>query len=80
MTDDELELFTDQLGAVLDHAADLEALDVAELPPTSHPHPLSNVLREDVETPTADREEVLSQAPSVEDGRYRVPPVLGEEP
>jgi Asp-tRNA(Asn)/Glu-tRNA(Gln) amidotransferase C subunit len=27
-----------------------------------------------------DRDEVLSQAPSVEDRRFRVPAILGEEP
>ncbi len=80
LTDGELELFTDQLGAVLDHAADLEALDVGDVPPTSHPFPLVNVLRDDVEVAGVDRDEVLAEAPSVEDGRFRVPPVLGEEP
>ncbi len=78
--DDELDLFTDQLAAVLDHAADVEALDVGEVPPTSHPLPLQNVLRADEVRPTLDRAEVLSQAPSVEDDRFRVPPALGEEP
>ena len=76
----ELELFTDQLAAVLDHAADVEALDVATVPPTSHPLPLSNIYRDDVPVPSVDRDEVLSQAPSVEAGRFRVPPVLGEAP
>lgn len=80
LTDDELDLFTGQLGAVLDHAADIEALDVADVPPTSHPYPLVNVLREDKVASTLDRDEVLAQAPMVEDGRFRVPPVLGEEP
>lgn len=78
--DDELDLFTGQLAAVLDHAADVEALDVGEVPPTSHPLPLQNVLRADEVRPTLDRAEVLSQAPSVEDDRFRVPPALGDEP
>lgn len=76
VTDDELDLFTEQLGAVLDHAADVEALDVEGVPPTAHPLPLRNVLRDDVVTPCLDRDEVLAQAPDVEDGRFRVPPVL----
>ena len=80
LTEDELERFTEQLGAVLDHAADVEALDVRDVPPTSHPLPLGNVFRDDVERPCLDREEVLAQAPAAEDGRFRVPPVLGEAP
>jgi aspartyl-tRNA(Asn)/glutamyl-tRNA(Gln) amidotransferase subunit C len=38
------------------------------------------VLRPDVATPSLDREEVLSQAPDVEDDRFRVPRILGEAP
>jgi aspartyl-tRNA(Asn)/glutamyl-tRNA(Gln) amidotransferase subunit C len=80
LTDAELDEFTHQLGAVLDHAADVEALDVADVPPTAHPYALANVFRSDVVGPTLERDEVLAQAPEVEDGRFRVPAILGEEP
>jgi aspartyl-tRNA(Asn)/glutamyl-tRNA(Gln) amidotransferase subunit C len=80
LTDDELDRFTGQLGAVLDHAADIEALDVADVPPTAHPYPLVNVVRPDEPRPCLDRAEVLAQAPAVDDDRFRVPPILGEEP
>jgi aspartyl-tRNA(Asn)/glutamyl-tRNA(Gln) amidotransferase subunit C len=80
LTDDELDLFTGQLAAVLDHARDVEALDVADVPPTAHPYPLKNVLRADEVTASLDRDEVLAQAPETESGRFKVPPILGEEP
>ena len=80
LSEEELELFTEQLGAVLDHAEDVEALDTEGVPPTAHPLPLANVLRDDVARPSLDRAEVLSQAPAVEDDRFKVPPVLGEAP
>jgi aspartyl-tRNA(Asn)/glutamyl-tRNA(Gln) amidotransferase subunit C len=80
LSDEELATFTGQLDAVLDHAADVEALDLDDVPPTSHPYPLTNVLRDDVVVPSLDRDEVLSQAPDVEDHRFKVPPVLGEAP
>ncbi len=80
LVDEELDRFTDQLGAVLDHAADVAALDTAGVPPTAHPLPLRNVLRDDIPRPGVDREEVLSQAPAAEEGRFRVPPILGEAP
>jgi aspartyl-tRNA(Asn)/glutamyl-tRNA(Gln) amidotransferase subunit C len=80
LTDDELDRFTGQLAAVLEHAEDVAALDLADVPPTSHPFPLRNVLRKDVPAPPLDRDEVLGQAPSAEDGRFRVPAILSEEP
>jgi aspartyl-tRNA(Asn)/glutamyl-tRNA(Gln) amidotransferase subunit C len=77
---DEVDTFTDQLAKVLDHAADVEALDVADVPPTAHPYPLANVTRPDEVRPSLDRDEVLACAPAVEGGLFRVPPVLGEAP
>jgi aspartyl-tRNA(Asn)/glutamyl-tRNA(Gln) amidotransferase subunit C len=80
VTPEELELFTEQLGAVLDHAADVAALDTAGVPPTAHPLPLVNVLRGDVAEPSLDREEVLAAAPAVQEHRFKVPRILGEAP
>lgn len=80
LSDAELEQFTEQLAAVLDHARDVEALDTDGVPPTAHPLPLVNVLRDDVVRPSLDRDEVLRQAPAVEAERFRVPRILGEAP
>lgn len=80
LTDDELDLFTGQLASILDHAADVEALDLHDVPPTSHPYPLENVVRPDEVRPCLDRDEVLAEAPAAEAGMFRVPPVLGEAP
>ena len=80
LTADELERFTEQLGAVLEHAQDVAALDTAGVPPTAHPLPLVNVWREDEVVPGLDRDEVLAQAPAVEADRFRVPRILGEAP
>jgi aspartyl-tRNA(Asn)/glutamyl-tRNA(Gln) amidotransferase subunit C len=80
LTDDELEHYTDQLAAILDHAADIEALDLEGVEPMTHPVPLVNVLREDIVRPCLDRDEVLAAAPAAESGRFKVPPILGEAP
>ena len=80
LTDEELDAFTGQLASVLEHAEDIEALQVDDVEPTSHPFELANVLRPDEVRPVLDRDEVLASAPSAEDGRFRVPPILGEEP
>ena len=62
LTDDELDTYTSQLGAILDHAADVEALQLDDIEPTTHPVPLRNVFRADVVTPSLDRDEVLDRA------------------
>jgi aspartyl-tRNA(Asn)/glutamyl-tRNA(Gln) amidotransferase subunit C len=80
LSDDELDTFTGQLASILGHAADVEALELDEVPPTSHPYPLENVLRPDEVRPGLDRDEVLAEAPAAESGMFRVPPVLGEAP
>jgi aspartyl-tRNA(Asn)/glutamyl-tRNA(Gln) amidotransferase subunit C len=79
LTADELARFTEQLAAVLAHAADVEALDTAGVPPTAHPLPIRNVLRPDVVVPSLDRDEVLAEAPDVDQDRFRVPRILGQE-
>jgi aspartyl-tRNA(Asn)/glutamyl-tRNA(Gln) amidotransferase subunit C len=80
LTDEELDRFTPQLAKVIGHAEDIAALDLDGVAPTAHPVPLSNVLRPDEPRPGSDRDEVLAQAPSVEDHRFRVPPITGEAP
>ncbi len=80
LTDEEVDLFTEQLAEVLDHAADVASLDLAGVDMTAHALAVTNVLRSDEIRPCLDRDEVLAQAPSVEDHRFRVPPILGEAP
>ncbi len=80
LSGEEVEQFTLQLGAVLEHFASVAALDTSGVPPTSHPIPLANVLRPDERRPSLERDVVLSMAPAAEDGRFRVPRILAEEP
>lgn len=77
---DELQRFTAQLASMLNHFRDIDALDLADVPPMTQPYPLVNVLREDVVAPCLDRDEVLAAAPAADDGRFYVPPILGVEP
>ena len=78
LTDDELDSFTSQLADILEHAADLDALELDEIEPTAHPLPLANVLRDDEPGPVADREKFLASAPQVENNQFKVPPALGD--
>ncbi|MFV0525143.1 MAG: Asp-tRNA(Asn)/Glu-tRNA(Gln) amidotransferase subunit GatC [Acidimicrobiales bacterium] len=81
LTDDEIDRFTPQLAAVLDRARELDAVGIDGVEPTFHPYELTNVLRDDEpEILPWVRDEALAAAPEVEDGRFRVPPALGEQP
>ncbi|MEI8240708.1 MAG: Asp-tRNA(Asn)/Glu-tRNA(Gln) amidotransferase subunit GatC [Actinomycetota bacterium] len=80
VTPEEIDRMTVQLDGMLEHFADIDALDLAAVEPMTQPYPLVNVLRADVPQPCLDREEVLAVAPAAEDGRFRVPPTVGYEP
>ena len=74
--DDELKVLGDQLTSILDYAEKLNELDTSDVRPTAHVLPVNNVLREDVVTPSLDREKVLQNAPSQENGCFKVPKVI----
>jgi aspartyl-tRNA(Asn)/glutamyl-tRNA(Gln) amidotransferase subunit C len=76
LTDDEITRFTDELGHILEHAADLATLDLDGVEPTAHPLSLTNVMRPDEVRLPLSRDDVLAAAPAVEDGRFRVPRIL----
>jgi aspartyl-tRNA(Asn)/glutamyl-tRNA(Gln) amidotransferase subunit C len=80
LTDAEIDQYTADLAAVLEHAQDVAALDTAGVNQTAHPLPLANVYRVDEIRPSADRDEVLAMAPAAENDRFRVPQILGDAP
>jgi len=77
LTNDELATATTELAAMLDHFAEIDALDLDGVEPMSNPTHLVNVMRDDVVGAMLDRDEVLAAAPLAEDDRFRVPPILG---
>jgi aspartyl-tRNA(Asn)/glutamyl-tRNA(Gln) amidotransferase subunit C len=79
VTDDELDRFAGQLDQVLAAVARVQEASVADVPPMTHAVPLTNVLRADEVRPSLPRDAVLAGAPAAEDGRFRVPRILGEE-
>jgi aspartyl-tRNA(Asn)/glutamyl-tRNA(Gln) amidotransferase subunit C len=80
LSGEELETMTVELAGVLEHFADIDALDLDAVEPMSQPYALVNVLRDDVVGPTLDRDEVLAEAPAAQEGRFWVPAILGEAP
>ena len=80
LSDAELELFTEQLGQILEHARDMNTLDLSDVVATAHPFGLTNVVRDDVVQPSLDRDTVLAMAPDAREHRFAVPRILGEAP
>jgi aspartyl-tRNA(Asn)/glutamyl-tRNA(Gln) amidotransferase subunit C len=79
VTDEELDVFAGQLDVILGAVARVQEVAAADIPPTSHAVPLTNVFRADVLVPCLPRDEVLAAAPAAEEGRFRVPRILDEE-
>jgi aspartyl-tRNA(Asn)/glutamyl-tRNA(Gln) amidotransferase subunit C len=79
MTDDDLGRLSGQLSAIVDAVATLAEVAGEDVPATSHPIPMANVSRDDVVEPSLTPDEALSGAPEAQDGRFRVPQILGEE-
>ena len=69
----------EELEAITSTIDKVQLLAQQDVPPTSHPVPLTNTVRPDVVGPTLDRETVLAQAPAAEDGQFAVPQMLEEE-
>jgi len=80
LSDDELDMFTEQLGQVLEHANDMSSLNLDDVVATAHPYGLINVVRDDVVRESLDRDEVLAMAPDARNGRFAVPRIMGEAP
>jgi len=79
LSDAELDHLAPQLSVILDSVASISEVAADDIPPTSHPLPLTNVFREDVQRPGLTSEEALAGAPEVEQQRFAVPRILGEE-
>ncbi|HEX5769477.1 MAG TPA: Asp-tRNA(Asn)/Glu-tRNA(Gln) amidotransferase subunit GatC [Nocardioidaceae bacterium] len=79
LSDAELDHLAPQLAVILDSIKSISEVAADDIPPTSHPMPLTNVFREDVVRPGLTAEAALSGAPAVEEQRFAVPKILGEE-
>jgi aspartyl-tRNA(Asn)/glutamyl-tRNA(Gln) amidotransferase subunit C len=74
LTEEEVERLGEQLSAILDAVSKVSELDLADVPPTSHPLDLVNVWREDEPRPSLPPDAVFANAPEREGEAFRVPP------
>jgi len=79
LSEDDAQIYHDQLGDILDHAAKVQALDTDGVEPTAHPLPLTNAFRDDRARPGLDIEAVMQSAPDRHERYFRVPPALEVE-
>ncbi|MBA3365349.1 MAG: Asp-tRNA(Asn)/Glu-tRNA(Gln) amidotransferase subunit GatC [Actinobacteria bacterium] len=73
LTDAEIERLQGELSAILDAVGKVAELDLSDVPPTSHPLDVVNVLGEDEPRPSLPVGDALANAPSREGGFFRVP-------
>ena len=78
MTDAELDHLAVQLDVILGAVARVQEVAAEDIPPTTHAVPVTNVYRPDEATPCLGAELALAAAPAAEDGRFRVPQILGD--
>jgi len=76
LSEEEKELFGSQLSSILDYMEKLNELDTKDIEPTSHVLPLSNVMRDDIPSPSIPREDALLNAPDRTNKFYRVPKII----
>lgn len=68
-----------ELDVILESIARVSEVATPEVPMATHAIAMSNVFRDDVVRASMTADQALSGAPDEEDGRFRVPQILGEE-
>jgi len=79
LSEQEIEMFREQLSAILDHIQILQEADVSGVSPTAHASRLTNVMRVDTPQPSYAPEVLLANAPDQEDNYLKVNAVLEGE-
>ena len=79
LSDDEIEAMTHDLGRILDHVDQLQALDTYGIEPTAHAIPLATPLRADEAKPGIAADLALANAPLQEAYAFVVPKVIEGE-
>ena len=79
MSEAELDHLAQEMDVILGAVARVQEVAASDVPPTSHPIPVHNVVREDVVHPSLTPQEALSGAPAQAEARFKVPQILGEE-
>ena len=74
LREDEVPRFQEQLSAILEAVSKVSELDLADVPPTSHPLELVNAWAADEPRPSLPLGDAFANAPSREGDLFKVPP------
>jgi aspartyl-tRNA(Asn)/glutamyl-tRNA(Gln) amidotransferase subunit C len=74
LSDDELERLGPQLNDIIAAVSKVSELELADVPPTSHPLDLVNVWADDDPRPCLTVDDALANAPEREGAYFKVPP------
>lgn len=79
LSESEKEEFTGQLNDILGFVEKLNKLDTANIEPTAHAIPVTNVFRHDQAGTSLETESALVNAPDQAGNFFKVPKILEEE-
>ena len=77
LSEEEVQRFGEQLSQIVGYVDQLSTVDTSNVEPLDHVLDVTDALRDDVVTPSIERESALSNAPKKDDETFLVPPVLG---
>jgi aspartyl-tRNA(Asn)/glutamyl-tRNA(Gln) amidotransferase subunit C len=78
LTDAEMEHLATDMASILRQVATLNEIDTSHISPSAAVLPLDTIMQDDEARPSLSLAEVLANAPSHEDGHFRVPAILEE--
>ncbi len=76
LSEEQKELYREQLSAILDYVAKLRELDTRDVPPTAGGGLPQMLLRTDEAHPSLATDALLSNAPKAEEEQFKIPPVF----
>lgn len=72
---EEEDIYTEQIGKILDYVAELQSVDTTGTPPAGHVLAINNVMREDEVKPSQSQAAIIACAPEAENNFFRVPKI-----
>ncbi len=79
LDEEDIKSFSGQLADIISYIEKLNSVNTKDIPPTTHPLPITNVFREDEVRESLPVEKALANAPKKRDRSFKVPKVVEGE-
>ncbi len=76
LSEEDKEEYTPKLNAVIDYFSDIDKVDTSGVEPSYHVLPMNNVFREDIPAASLSQDDVISNAPSSQEGFIKAPRMM----